>query len=54
MPLPLPHPGRVISYSYLWAREHDDARESGLKNRPCVVVLDRQVREGVTIIPRSQ
>ena len=50
MPLPLPHPGRVISYSYLWAREHSDSRESGVKTRPCVIVLDRQVREGVTIV----
>jgi mRNA-degrading endonuclease toxin of MazEF toxin-antitoxin module len=50
MPLPLPHPGRVISYAYLWAREHGDNRESGIKNRPCVIVLDRQVRDGVTIV----
>jgi PemK-like, MazF-like toxin of type II toxin-antitoxin system len=48
--LPLPHPGRVISYAYLWAREHDDGRETGIKDRPCVIVLDRQLREGVMIV----
>ena len=50
MALPLPHPGRAISYAYLWAREHGDGRESGIKDRPCVIVLDRQLRDGVLIV----
>jgi mRNA-degrading endonuclease toxin of MazEF toxin-antitoxin module len=48
--LPIPHPGRVLRYSYLWERENTAGRESGAKDRPCVIDLDRQVREGVTIV----
>ncbi len=36
---PRPEPGLVISYAYLWRREHDRGREEGRKDRPCVVVL---------------
>ena len=50
MALPDPHPGLVISYSYLWAREHGDGREEGVKNRPCAIVLARQVIEGRSMV----
>jgi hypothetical protein len=43
MALPEPHPGLVVCYSYLWAREHGDGREEGSKNRPCAIVLARRV-----------
>ena len=43
MPLPIPHPGLVISYAHLWAREHGEGREDGVKHRPCAVVLARSV-----------
>jgi hypothetical protein len=36
---PLPVPGLVIRYSYLWVSEHARGQEEGLKNRPCAVVL---------------
>ena len=52
--MPLPHPGRVISYSYLWAREQVDGREDGVKHRPCAIVLARTVvagRELITVVP---
>jgi hypothetical protein len=39
MPLPEPLPGLVISYRYLWHREHRAGRDEGLKDRPCVIVL---------------
>jgi mRNA-degrading endonuclease toxin of MazEF toxin-antitoxin module len=48
--LPVPHPGLVIRYSYLWASDDNEGRDSGIKDRPCVVVLDRQVRDGVSIV----
>jgi len=38
--LPTPRPGLVIRYSYLWAREHDQGREEGVKDRPCAVLPD--------------
>jgi mRNA-degrading endonuclease toxin of MazEF toxin-antitoxin module len=47
---PVPHPGLVIRYSYVWASEDNEGRDSGIKDRPCVVVLDRQVRDGVAIV----
>ncbi|HEY1241914.1 MAG TPA: hypothetical protein VGF16_15230 [Bryobacteraceae bacterium] len=38
MPLPVPVPGLVIRYSYLWYSEHLAGREEGTKDRPCAVV----------------
>ncbi len=54
MSLPTPQPGLVISYAYLWAREHRIGAEEGLKDRPCAIVADRQIIEGrvaVTVVP---
>ena len=54
MSLPVPRPGLVIGYSYLWATEHRRGAEEGLKNRPCAIVAAKQVIEGreiVTVIP---
>jgi mRNA-degrading endonuclease toxin of MazEF toxin-antitoxin module len=39
VPLPDPFPGLVLHYSYLWHDEHQQGREEGTKNRPCVIVL---------------
>lgn len=39
MTLPEPQPGLVIRYAYLWRSEADRGRESGVKERPCAVVL---------------
>jgi hypothetical protein len=36
---PVPRPGLVIRYSYLWTSEARQGREEGVKNRPCAVVL---------------
>ena len=54
MSLPTPQPGLVISYAYLWAREHGRGAEEGRKDRPCAIVAARQVIEGrevVTVVP---
>lgn len=48
MSFPKPEPGLVIRYSYLWAREHDEGREEGVKDRPCAVVLATADQEGET------
>ncbi len=50
MAFPDPHPGLVISYSYLWARERGQGREEGIKNRPCAIVLARQVIESRLLV----
>jgi hypothetical protein len=39
MPIPNPEPGLVISYAYLWHREHRADRDEGKKDRPSVIVL---------------
>lgn len=54
MTLPAPVPGLVISYSYLWAQEHEGGAEEGRKDRPCAIVAARQMIEGrevVTVVP---
>jgi hypothetical protein len=39
VPIPNPEPGLVISYAYLWHREHQAGQEEGRKERPSVIVL---------------
>ena len=54
MSLPVPRPGLVICYAYLWAEEQRLGREEGVKNRPCAIIAARQVidgREIVTVLP---
>ncbi len=54
MSLPTPRPGLVIRYSYLWAREYDQGREEGVKDRPCAVLLATRTDHGdlrVIVLP---
>ena len=37
--MPIPQPGDVLSYSYLWSHEAARGQEEGLKDRPVVVVV---------------
>lgn len=48
MTWPIPQPGLVIRYSYLWHREAQQGREEGVKDRPCAVVLAIQDEENRT------
>jgi hypothetical protein len=50
VPLPVPEPGLVISYSYLWSDEADDGREEGAKDRPCAIVLAAGEVSGDTVV----
>jgi hypothetical protein len=36
---PLPRPGDVICYAYLWTHEQALGREEARKDRPCAIVL---------------
>jgi hypothetical protein len=49
MVLPLPQPGQVIHYAYLWWNEARTGREDGAKDRPCSVVLTRIADAGGTV-----
>lgn len=54
--LPKPIPGLIIRYGYLWAREHDQGRVEGLKDRPCAIVLaveDDGDQVSVVVLPVS-
>jgi hypothetical protein len=50
VPLPVPEPGLVISYSYLWYSEYRRAREEGIKDRPCAIILMAEDAAGETIV----
>jgi uncharacterized protein YifN (PemK superfamily) len=56
MHMPLtPVPGMVLSYSYLWNREHGKGETEGRKDRPSVVVLviNRTPGDVVYVLPTS-
>src|SRR5258708_6955136 len=51
MPIPNPEPGLVISYAYLWHREHQTGQEEGRKDRPSVIILaTEREADGVTVV----
>ena len=50
MAYPEPKPGLVIHYAYLWQAEAARGLEEGRKDRPCVVILAVQEREGEKIV----
>lgn len=51
MAIPTPEPGLVISYGYLWHREHEAGQEEGRKERPSVIVLAvEQGVDGATLV----
>ena len=49
MALPLPQPGQVIRYAYLWWNEARAGKQEGLKDRPCGIVLTRLTAAGRTV-----
>jgi mRNA-degrading endonuclease toxin of MazEF toxin-antitoxin module len=53
MALPPPEPGLVISYAYLWHREHGRKRTEGAKDRPCVIVLKVERQDELVIVTVS-
>ena len=50
MAVPVPQPGLVIRYAYLWRSEAARAREDGAKDRPCAVVLAVQRQDSTTAV----
>lgn len=55
MALPVPRPGLVVNYAYLWHAEAARGRDEGKKNRPCAVILATQAQDDkkqiVTVAP---
>jgi len=47
---PEPVAGLVIRYAYLWRREYLEGQDEGVKDRPCAIILARQVVDGKTQI----
>ena len=50
MPLPIPEPGLVVRYAYLWHSEYERGREEGDKNRPCAIILTAINEDGDTVV----
>jgi uncharacterized protein YifN (PemK superfamily) len=52
---PKPEPGMVLSYSYLWNKEHIKGETEGRKDRPSVVVLviNRTPGDVAYVLPTS-
>jgi hypothetical protein len=51
---PVPQPGLVVRYSYLWESEAREGREEGVKDRPCAIILATHDDEGeqrVQVLP---
>ena len=53
MALPVPEPGLVISYAYLWHREQAGGRMEGAKDHPCVIVLKAERQDELGIVTVS-
>ncbi len=53
MPLPVPEPGLVIRYDYLWARERDGGAVEAGKDRPAAIVLVTRAKHGGTLVTVS-
>lgn len=49
MKLPVPRPGLVIRYAFLWSHEADKGVEESTKDRPCVIVAAARPTEGGNI-----
>lgn len=50
MALPDPAPGLVIGYAYLWRDEALGGQEEGRKDRPCVIILSVENKDGQTVV----
>jgi hypothetical protein len=51
MALPVPEPGLVISFNYLWRREERLGRDNARYPRPCAIVLaQRRAADGATLV----
>ena len=50
MAFPLPVPGLVIRYAFLWREAAARGEEEGGKDRPCAVVLVSEDRDGEKIV----
>jgi len=48
MALPVPEPGLVICYSYLWREQHRAGADEGRKARPCAIVVASMEDDGDT------
>ena len=51
MGLPAPEPGLVVSYAYLWHRQHAVGWGTGEKARPAVIVMAIEPRPDVMVAP---
>ena len=48
MPLPVPEPGLVIHYEFLWSHEHASGAAEGAKRRPAVIIVATKIENDRT------
>ncbi len=46
MPLPVPAPGLVVHYEFLWSHEHAAGQDEGEKRRPAMIVSATKTDDG--------
>ena len=50
MPLPVPEPGLVVRYAYLWFSQYEQGQEDGEKDRPCALILTAANEADETVV----
>ncbi|WP_377295810.1 hypothetical protein [Rhizobium sp. SGZ-381] len=48
---PIPVPGLVIRYNYLWDQEKEEGRTAGRKDRPCAIILYHSKSQDTIVVP---
>lgn len=51
MNYPVPVPGLVIRYNYLWDQEKAEGRTVGRKDRPCAIILYHSKSQDTIVVP---
>lgn len=51
MNYPVPVPGLVIRYNYLWDQEKAEGRTVGRKDRPCAIILYNSKSQDTIVVP---
>lgn len=49
MTLPVPVPGLVIRYAFLWKEDYDEGRYEASKDRPCAIVVAARMKETAAV-----
>ncbi|XUY27400.1 hypothetical protein RMR21_003275 [Agrobacterium sp. rho-8.1] len=51
MSYPIPVPGLVVRYNYLWDKEKSQGLSTGSKDRPCAIILYHSTNNDTIVVP---